>query len=117
DTNQAALSSFQERIEVKGSVTDSLGNPLPGVSIVVEGMPQLNTFSNTEGTYLIQVPAAKANLVFSMVGYAPHTVAADESGTYDVVLRQGATDLDEVVVVGYGTQRKINLTGAVDKVD
>ena len=115
--NPSIPSSRQETIEIKGSVTDSLGSALQGVSIVVEGMPQLNTFSNADGTYLIQVSATKTILLFSMVGYEPHTISANRSGTYNVVMRQGATDLDEVVVVGYGTQRKINLTGAVDKVD
>ncbi|WP_188749047.1 SusC/RagA family TonB-linked outer membrane protein [Parapedobacter defluvii] len=106
----------QEKIEVKGSVMDSLGNPMQGVSVAVEDHPTAGTYTDANGMYIVQVPAASATLVFSMVGYQKQTIQVTQSRDLDIVLAPGAADLDEVVVVGYGVQKKASVIGAISTV-
>ncbi|WP_232074140.1 SusC/RagA family TonB-linked outer membrane protein [Spirosoma aureum] len=100
---------------VTGTVSDEKGDPLPGVSIVVKGQ-QRGTNSDTKGQYRITVPDGSATLVFSFVGYLPQELVVGNQTVLSVTLKTDTKSLEEVVVVGYGTQKKINLTGAVDQV-
>jgi hypothetical protein len=103
-------------ISVRGSVRDDKGEGLPGVSIVVKGS-QRGTTSDADGTYKIQVPSASAVLIFSFVGYMPQEVAVGSRAMIDVTLQTDDKTLEEIVVVGYGTQKRKDLTGAVGTVD
>ena len=104
----------QELVTLKGVVSDGT-KPMAGVSISVEGAVHISTSSNENGQYLIEVPI-KSTVSFSHVGYSTKRILADESKEIDVVLDLESAALNEVVVVGYGTQKKVNLTGAVDVV-
>ncbi len=99
---------------VRGTVTGA-GEALPGVSVVIKGT-QTGTITNTNGSYEISVPDDKAILVFSFVGYAPleETVGSRTEIAVSLAIEDRA--LEEVVVVGYGTQSQRNVTGAVQTV-
>lgn len=107
-SGQAAFA--QNRIG--GTVTDERGNPLVGVTVVVEGT-STGTTTDTDGRYSIQATEGSV-LEFSSLGAATRreTVGAGVS-TLNVVLSEDVTGIDEVIVVGYGTQKRVNLTGAV----
>jgi len=109
-----AASDNLQRV-VQGQVTDSLGTPLEGVSVLVQGTSK-GVATDSGGRYQIAA-AADEVLVFRLVGYGVQTIAASRQSAMDVVLLPESADLDEVVVVGYGTQRKVNLTGSVSSVN
>jgi len=101
-----------QTVTVKGKVVSGDGNEvLPGVSVVVSGTSQ-GTSTNSEGVYSISSPSG-ATLVFSFVGYETQKVAVNGRSTIDVVMKLSESNLNEVVVVGYGTQSKKNLTSAI----
>jgi TonB-linked SusC/RagA family outer membrane protein len=113
----------QERVEVnlqsftiKGKVTDENDEPLPGVTIIVKGT-NIGTTTDMEGNYALNVPDAESTLVFSFIGFTLREVPVNGRNTINVVLQEDAQQLDEVVVVGFGEQKKANLTGAVTTVD
>ena len=103
-------------ITVRGTVLASDNKePLPGVSIVVKGA-QRGANTNARGQFELTVPDEETILVFSFVGYVPQEVKVGNRTQFDVVLQADNKSLEEVIVVGYGTQKKENLTGAVDQV-
>ncbi|SKB28024.1 TonB-linked outer membrane protein, SusC/RagA family [Parapedobacter luteus] len=99
-----------------GKATDPSGQPLTGVSVVVQGTTS-GTATDDVGQYALDNIEQGAILVFRMVGYKTLELQYTGQNQLDVVLEADASDLDEVIVVGYGTQRKVNLSGAVDQVD
>jgi TonB-linked SusC/RagA family outer membrane protein len=99
---------------VTGQVTDAQGEPLIGVSVVQTGTSN-GTITDFDGFYSIDIPN-DAQLQFSYIGYATATESINNRSTINVVLREDTRVLEEVVVVGYGTQRKANLTGAVGSI-
>lgn len=102
---------------VKGKITDEKGLGLPGVSVVLKGS-SVGTVSNTEGGYTIDIPESGENvLVFSFVGYLPKEIRIGNQTSLDVQLAVDNKALEEVVVVGYGTQRKRDITSAVSVVN
>ncbi len=103
-------------LPVKGKVTDEKGEGLPGVSILLKGTQQ-GTISDAKGTYALEVPDENAVLVFSFVGFESKEVVVGNTNVLDVVLKVDEKSLEEVVVVGYGTQKKVNLTGSVSTID
>ena len=106
----------QERV-ITGKVTDAAnGSGLPGVNIAVVGTSQ-GTISGTDGSYSITVPGNNVSLNFSFIGYESQTIEVGDKKVINVALKASEVGLDEVVVVGYGTMRKENLTGAVSTVD
>jgi TonB-linked SusC/RagA family outer membrane protein len=100
---------------VQGTVTDDKGNPLAGVSVVIKGTSK-GTTTNSEGKYVVDAEA-KEVLVFSMVGYESQEIAVNKKSVIDVQLALSASSLSQVVVVGYGTTRKRDLTGSVGSVN
>lgn len=104
-----------EDIEVHGKVTDDTGEPLPGVTIIVKNSTK-GTITDISGHYSLSVPQ-DATLVFSFVGYASQEVPVNNRSAIDVVLIPDIATLQELVVVGYGTQKKMNLTGAIAQID
>ncbi|TDQ10347.1 SusC/RagA family TonB-linked outer membrane protein [Pedobacter metabolipauper] len=108
-------SAFAQNITVRGVVTDDDDKTsLPGVSILVKGT-QTGTQTDATGSYSINAPA-NATLVFSYIGYTIKEVAVNNQTTINVALAPSSQSLEAVVVVGYGTQRKIDVTGAVANV-
>lgn len=101
------------RFTVSGTVTDQkTGEPLPGVSVKVKGS-NLGTVTNIQGKYSIDIPGARSVLVFSFVGFENQELEVNQSATLNVVMKEKNNSLEEVVVVGYGTQKKVNVIGSV----
>src|ERR1044072_5080053 len=105
----------QTQRTVRGLVTNDKGEQLIGVNIRVKGTGT-GTISGTNGQYQLTVPGNDAILVFSFVGFAETETPVGERNNIDIQLKSSARNLDDIVVVGYGTQKKVNLTGAVDQV-
>lgn len=102
--------------EVRGTVTDAeTGEPIPGVNVVVEETTT-GTTTDTEGTYELTAPSDDAVLVFSFVGYETQRVEVAGREVVDVGLVEDMEMLDEVIVVGFGTQARADVTGAVSSV-
>ncbi|HJV77420.1 MAG TPA: SusC/RagA family TonB-linked outer membrane protein [Paludibacter sp.] len=102
--------------KITGTVTDaSTGETLLGVSVVVDGT-KTGVISDLNGKFTIEVPSSSSELVFSYIGYIAKKVAVGKQSIIKVALEQDSKKLDEVVVVGYGTQKKVNLTGSVGNV-
>lgn len=97
---------------VSGTVTGNDGQEIPGVTVLVRGT-SLGTSTNVQGKYELAVPASTTTLIFSFVGYESKQVAIGTQSTVNVKLTAAAAGLDEVVVVGYGTQARRDLTGSV----
>ncbi|MPR33947.1 SusC/RagA family TonB-linked outer membrane protein [Cytophagaceae bacterium SJW1-29] len=113
--HSSAPSAIAVDINVSGTVKDENGGPLPGVSIVLKGT-QRGTTTDTEGKFSLNVPDQTAVLVFSFVGYRSQEVAVGNQTTVNLTLNPDESALDEVVVVGYGTQKKVNVIGSVSQI-
>src|SRR5690606_15791663 len=99
-----------------GRVTEAeTGFPLPGVNVSVQGT-QIGTTTDLDGNYSITVPGADAVLVYSFVGFQTQQIPVGDQRVIDVALRQSVAELEDVVVVGYGTQRRGDVTGSVASV-
>ncbi|MCB0629638.1 MAG: SusC/RagA family TonB-linked outer membrane protein [Lewinella sp.] len=111
---QAVVELKKERI-ITGTVKDVDGNPLIGATVQARGS-NTGTITDFEGSFSVTVPDDATALIVSYVGYATLEVELAGRTTFDLILREDTSVLDEVVVIGYGTQQKKNLTGAVDQV-
>ena len=101
---------------ITGKVTDATdGSELPGVNIIEKGTKN-GTVTNVNGEYQIQLSSEKATLVFSSIGYETQEVKVKDQQVIDVKMTADVQELSEVVVIGYGTQKKKNLTGSVSGV-
>ena len=107
-----SLGMFAQNITVKGTVTDGQGESLIGVSIMVVGTGS-GTVTDFDGNYTLNNIAPNANLEVSYVGMKTQNIAVDGRTTIDIIMSDDTELLDEVVVVGYGTSRKGDLTGAL----
>ncbi len=106
----------QQPAAVSGKVTDSSGTPLPGVTVVVKGKTQ-GTITDANGNYRISGITADAVLVFSFVGMKPREIPVNGKARLEVSLEEETIGLEEVVAVGYGTQKRENIVGAVTSLD
>lgn len=108
--------SYAQDKVVRGTIKDAKDNaPLPGVTVKVKGT-NTGTVSTGDGTYQLNLPEKATALIFSFIGYADQEVPVNGRSQIDVSLGSGNKDLSEVVVVGYGTQVKRELTGSISKV-
>lgn len=112
-----SLGLFAQTVTVRGTVTDDAGETVVGVTIVVEGSSNIGTTTDIDGNYTLNNVPANGNLVFSYVGMRTQTVAVNRRTNIDIVMHSDTELLDEVVVVGYGVQKKVNVTGAVSSID
>lgn len=101
---------------VSGVVTDNTGVPLPGVSVIVQGTTK-GVSTDFDGVYTVENVSSTDNLVFSYVGMTPQTITIGNKSVIDVILQSSAESLDEVVIVGYGSQSRADVTGAISTVD
>lgn len=104
-----------EMVTVTGTVMDETGLPLPGATVSVAGTTS-GTVTNIDGEYSINV-SEDAELIFSYIGYTPQRITVGTQTVIDVTLQPDATALEEVVVIGYGTTKRSDLTGSVGSVD
>lgn len=112
----AAQSVQQNKITVKGTVKDHAGEPIIGASVMVKGNTKAGTITDLDGNFQLSVPS-DATLTITYMGYKPQTIAVGGKQTLSVTLEEDNAVLDEVVVVGFGTQKKVNLTGSVAVAD
>lgn len=114
-TKESYAVNFQQQ-SVHGKVTDASTNePITGANIVVKGAT-IGALTDINGNYTINVPDASVTLQVSFIGYIMQEIALDGRTTLDIALEVEIEQLSEVVVVGYGTTRKVNLTGAVSTI-
>ncbi len=102
---------FAQQKPIKGTVVDATGEPLIGVNVSVKGTT-IGTITDVDGKYSLEVPA-KGTLVFSFIGYKTAEIPIGSQSVVDQTLNEDTQNIDEVVVVGYGVQKKASLTGAV----
>ena len=105
----------KEEIEVSGTVTDEKGIPLPGASITIAGTT-IGTVTDLEGQYSLSVPEG-STMVFSFIGFETQRIAIEAQSVIDVVMLDDTSSLDEVVVVGYGTQKAYSIVGSITTID
>jgi TonB-linked SusC/RagA family outer membrane protein len=111
----AALPALAQEIRVSGTVKNAEGKALPGVSVVVKGTT-IGTTTDPDGKFTIDVPGQRSVLVFSLIGHADREEVVGSRRALDLTLTESAANLDEVVVVGYGTQKKRDVTGAISSI-
>jgi TonB-linked SusC/RagA family outer membrane protein len=109
------MNGFSQSKTITGTVNDNENKPLPGVNVVLKGA-KVQAVTDANGKYTLQNVDEKATIVFSYIGFITREVAVDKQTTFNVQLEADAKTLNETVVVGYGVQKKANLTGAVDQV-
>ncbi len=109
--------SFAQQMEIKGTVSDESGT-LPGASVIIKGT-NTGTTTNFDGQFSLNIDPANQNvLVISFVGYKTKEIPiTSDQQSYDILLESDLNQLDDVVVVGYGTEKRANLTGAVSTID
>lgn len=108
------LNVTYQKKKIRGSVIDgNTGEAIPGVNVIVEGTT-FGTITEEDGYYTIEVPDNNAVLVFTFVGYLQEKVAVKDKNIIDVRLMPDITDLEEVVVVGYGSQKRMSVVGSID---
>ncbi len=105
--------SYGQNVTIKGVVNDDTGMPLPGASILLKGA-SVGVTTDFDGKYTIKIQAKEeAVLIFSYLGYVTQEVLVDNKTIINVKMVSDSNQLDEIVVVGYGSQKKVNLTGSV----
>lgn len=104
----------QNSLDVSGIVTDGDGLPLPGVNVLVKGT-STGTTTDFDGNYSINIPSG-STLQFTYIGFKDQELTVEESGSYTIQLVASADDLEEVVVIGYGAQKRKEITGSVSTV-
>ena len=109
------FNAFAQEKEISGTVTDSQGNTLPGVSILIKGTT-VGTITDYEGHYTMSVPAGSV-LQFSFIGFVTQEIEVTDQTILDVTLAEELMELDEIVVIGYGTSKKSDLTGAMSSLN
>ena len=97
---------------ITGRVVDALNEGMPGVNVQVKGTTS-GTITNIDGDFSISVPNTKSVLVFTFIGYVKQEVAVGNQTKLNIQMKDDTQSLDEVVVVGYAVQKKVNLSGSV----
>ncbi|WP_029906830.1 TonB-dependent receptor [Prevotella sp. 10(H)] len=116
DTDTNIQSAVQQQIKITGVIKDSSGETMPGVSVALKGTTT-GTITNHDGQYSINIPDGNAVLVFSMIGFIKQEEHVGTRRTIDITLQEEIREMDEVVVIGYGTVKRVNLGGAVGTAD
>ena len=101
---------------VSGIVTDSKNEPLIGVNVTIKNASTTGTITDIDGKYSLEIPSGNSVLVFSYIGYSTQEIKVNNQSVVDVVLKDDMQALEEVVVIGYGTVKRRDLTGAVASV-
>jgi hypothetical protein len=108
-------SAYAQQKTISGVVTEaSNGEPVIGASVAIKNT-SVGTATDLDGKFSLTVPANGTTLVVSYVGFLPQELPIDKTH-FEITLKESATDLDELVVIGYGTQRKRDLTGAISSI-
>lgn len=113
--NNSSETSMQQPGTVKGKVTDTTGSPLPGATVIIKGTKN-GIVTDADGNFSIPNVPGNGTLVFSFIGMKNQEVPVDGKTSINIVMESESIDLDEIVAVGYGTQKKATLTGSVASV-
>lgn len=113
-SGNSSIPELQQK-RISGMVTDKNGAPLPGVNVVIRGTA-LGAITDIEGKYSLEIPPEARSLTFSFIGMEPQQITIGTLTRIDVTMVESAIGLEEVVVIGYGTQKKIDLTGSVESI-
>ncbi|WP_158281570.1 TonB-dependent receptor [Sediminitomix flava] len=111
-TKSSSIEQEEQKQTIRGVVYDEVGQPMPGVNVMEVGTEN-GTITNFNGEYVILVSAQTETLKFSFIGYASKIEPINSRTKIDITLKEDVSQLDEVVVVGYGVQEKVNVTGSV----
>src|SRR5262249_42042209 len=111
----AALTVLAQSTRVTGTVKDIQGKPLSGVSVVVKGTTN-GTTTDVDGKFTIEVPNQRSVLVLTLIGHADKEETVGNRKALDITMGETVSSLDEVVVIGYGTQKKRDVTGAITSI-
>jgi len=111
-----SLTIFAQTHNVTGKITDSDGDPIPGVNVVVKGTT-IGSISDLDGNYTMRDLSSESVLVFTFIGMVPQEIVVGTQSEISVSMEAGGIGLDELVVIGYGVVRKSDLTGSVATVD
>jgi len=110
------FSAMGQQVSITGTVTDAKdGSPMPGVNVIIENTTQ-GTVTDIDGKYTLNIPDKNAVVVFSFLSYTTQKITVGEQSVLNIKLGEDITKLDEVVVIGYGTQKKTDKTGAVSHI-
>ncbi len=110
------INSFsQNTIKITGKVIDNAGNPVAGATVNVKGS-SVSTVTTSDGVFAINVPSPTSSLIISSVGFGSETIALKNRTSVTVALQASATDLQDIVVIGYGTKKKSDVTGALSSI-
>ncbi len=113
---KTGISAQQPVKTIRGRVTDMKGQPLPGVTVMIKGT-QTGTITATDGTYTLNGVPAGATLAFSFVGMVTREVTASGKAGINIRMEEKTVGLDEVVAVGYGSQKKASIVGAIQNIE
>jgi len=108
--------AFAQQKSISGKVSDESGTPTPGVTVIVKGTT-IGTITDVDGMYSLKVPANAGSLSFSFIGMTTVEIKIGQNSVINASMKTETTGLDEVVVVGYGTQKRATVVGAVASVD
>ncbi len=111
--SKEAQESTQENSRVRGIVSDDKGEPLIGVSISVKDNPSIGTSTDVDGQYVLDLPSKSVWLVFSYIGHITIEEAVAGRSIVNVTMKEELTELEEVTIVGYGTQKKVSISGSI----
>ncbi|WP_373732526.1 TonB-dependent receptor [Bacteroides heparinolyticus] len=114
--NYIVITQKEKNRKIRGSIKDSAGEPIIGANVILKGDATIGTITNIDGNFDLSVPA-DAVLQISYVGYNTQDVAVGNQSSLNIVLKEDAATLDEVVIVGYGSQKKVNVIGSIAAVD
>ena len=114
---EAQSSQQEKKVTISGMVLDTHGEPIIGASVLEKGVQGNGTITDIDGVFKLSVSSSKALLDISYIGYQSQTVAVQVGKNLKIILQEDSKQLEEVVVVGYGTQSKKTLTGAVSMVN
>lgn len=110
--------SQETPIRISGTISDSNGNPLPGAAVIVkESSPTIGTVTDEDGHFWLEVPGTRSILVLSALGYEDREMTVGSRINFDVKLQEQATELNEVVVSAYGTQKRAAVVSAIESVE
>ena len=109
------MSTFAQTKNVKGTISDVDGEPLIGVNVLEENTNN-GTITDFDGKYSLEVSSTQSHLVFSYIGYETQRVAVDNRSVIDIILLEDTKSLEEVIVIGYGTQTRKEITGSISNV-
>lgn len=110
-----SIVAYSQSLRVTGTITDSKGEPLPGVTVKVQG-ETTGVSTSISGQYSIDVPNSKAVLTFIYIGFETKQEVVGTRSTINITLGETMSNLEEVIVVGYGTQKKRDVTGAISSI-